>query len=482
MSKRKKRRIMNFIGKIVAVIGIITLLLFSTYIFRLDILPIKYILIIIGVIAFIYMIMYIFILGKKIKLPIKIFANIIVLIFSLIFILGVVYVDRTILFLDRISDNLGQTEEYYLITMESDSYNKVNDLSNKTIGFYVSGNSKNIETAVKTLSKKITFKEEDFDDVQLLFDALQNNKIDAILINNSLKSIMEEDYAYLSKLIKEITSVNVPIKTSEIVKVVDVTNTPFNLFIIGSDSFGTIDKISNSDVNMLMTINPKTNQILLTSIPRDYYVEIYNTNGGMDKLTHAGYYGVETSVKTIENLLNTEINYYAKVNFTTVIDIVNLIGGIDVYSDYSFSEHAFFKYTYKKGYNKLNGEQALAFARERKSFNGGDRVRGQNQQKVIKAIIDKVTSSTALISKYSDILSAIEKSFQTNLDDKSITKLVKLQLNKMPSWEIINQSLDGSDSSAYTYSYPKKQLYVMKPNEETIIEAQNKIKEILNAN
>ena len=273
---------------------------------------------------------------------------------------------------------------------------------------------------------------------------------------------------------------NVPIKTSEIVKVVDVTNTPFNLFIIGSDSFGTIDKISNSDVNMLMTINPKTNQILLTSIPRDYYVEIYNTNGGMDKLTHAGYYGVETSVKTIENLLNTEINYYAKVNFTTVIDIVNLIGGIEVYSDYSFSEHAFFKYTYKKGYNKLNGEQALAFARERKSFNGGDRVRGQNQQKVIKAIIDKVTSSTALISKYSDILSAIEKSFQTNLDDKSITKLVKLQLNKMPSWEIINQSLDGSDSSAYTYSYPKKQLYVMKPNEETIIEAQNKIKEILN--
>ena len=150
-------------------------------------------------------------------------------------------------------------------------------------------------------------------------------------------------------------------------------------------------------------------------------------------------------------------------------------------SDYSFCDSGRVG-CYKKGYNKLNGEQALAFARERKSFNGGDRVRGQNQQKVIKAIIDKVTSSTALISKYSDILSAIEKSFQTNLDDKSITKLVKLQLNKMPSWEIINQSLDGSDSSAYTYSYPKKQLYVMKPNEETIIEAQNKIKEILNAN
>lgn len=481
MSKRKKRKIINFIGKIVAILGVLVLLIFSIYIFKLDVLPIKYIFILIGIIIFIYSIMYIFILGKRIKISLKLFANIIVIIFSIIFALGVTYVDRTILFLNRISSNLGQTEEYYLITMESNNYESIGELREKTIGFYYSGNNKNIETAVKTLGKKIDFKEEDFDDVQMLFDALQNSEIDAILINNSLKSIMEEDYSYLVKLIKEIIAINVPIETSDIVKIVDVTNTPFNLFIIGSDSFGTIDKVSNSDVNMLMTINPKTNQILLTSIPRDYYVEVYNTNGGMDKLTHAGYYGVETSVKTVENLLDTSINYYAKVNFTTVIDIVDLIGGIEVYSDYSFSEHAFFKYYYKKGYNKLNGEKALAFARERYSFKGGDRVRGQNQQKVIAAIIDKVTSSPNLITKYNDILGAIEKSFQTNLDNKSIKKLVKLQLNKMPSWEIINQSLDGSDSSAYTYSYPKKALYVMKPNEETIEASKIKINEILNA-
>ena len=425
--------------------------------------------------------MYIFILGKKIKIPIKIFANIIILIFSLFFILGNTYLDRTISFFDRINDNLSQSEEYYLLVLKDAKYNKIEELDGEKIGFYKNESTHNVKEAVETLGKKIYFEERDYDDIQNLFEAIREKEVKAILINASIKNIMNEDYSYMINTLKEIGTLNVPIKNNDIVKIVDVTNRPFNIYLIGSDSYGDITKTSNGDVNMVFTINPKTNQILLTSIPRDYYVELYNTNGGMDKLTHASYYGIETSVKTVETLLETDINYYARVNFSTVVKIVDLIGGIEVNSDYSFCDSGRVG-CYKKGYNKLNGEQALAFARERKSFNGGDRVRGQNQQKVIKAIIDKVTSSTALISKYSDILSAIEKSFQTNLDDKSITKLVKLQLNKMPSWEIINQSLDGSDSSAYTYSYPKKQLYVMKPNEETIIEAQNKIKEILNAN
>ena len=425
--------------------------------------------------------MYIFILGKKIKIPIKIFANIIILIFSLFFILGNTYLDRTISFFDRINDNLSQSEEYYLMVLKDAKYNKIEELDGEKIGFYKNESTHNVKEAVETLGKKIYFEERDYDDIQNLFEAIREKEVKAILINASIKNIMNEDYSYMISTLKEIGTINVPIKNNDIVKIVDVTNRPFNIYLIGSDSYGDITKTSNGDVNMIFTINPKTNQILLTSIPRDYYVELYNTNGGMDKLTHASYYGIETAVKTVETLLETDINYYVRVNFSTVVKIVDLIGGIEVNSDYSFCDSGRVG-CYKKGYNKLNGEQALAFARERKSFNGGDRVRGQNQQKVIKAIIDKVTSSTALISKYSDILSAIEKSFQTNLDDKSITKLVKLQLNKMPSWEIINQSLDGSDSSAYTYSYPKKQLYVMKPNEETIIEAQNKIKEILNAN
>lgn len=200
----------------------------------------------------------------------------------------------------------------------------------------------------------------------------------------------------------------------------------------------------------------------------------------MDKLTHSGYYGIETSVKTVEKLLNTEINYYVRVNFSTLIEIVDSIGGIEVYSDYSFCDSGRVG-CYQKGYNKLNGTQALAFARERKSFTGGDRVRGQNQQKIIAAIINKMASSTQLIKNYDTILSKIEKSFQTNMDEKSISKIVRLQLNKMPKWEIINQSLNGADYSAYTYSYPTRELYVMMPDNESIEVAQNKINEIINA-
>lgn len=480
MSKRKKKKIVNIIGRIISIIGIASLSMFIYNLFKLDLLPIKYILILIGIILFMYIIMYIFILNKKIKLPIKIFSNIIVILFSTIFILSNKYIERTISFFDKINNDLFQTEEYYLITLKENDYNTIEDLNSKTVGFYNDNSTKNITKAVKKLGKKINFIEKDYDDIELLLDSLEKKQIDSILINESVKNIVDESYSYILNILNNITTIQVPIETSDIVKVVDVTTKPFNLLIIGSDSFGSIDKVSNADVNMLMTINSKTNEILLTSIPRDYYVELYDTKGEKDKLTHAGYYGIETSVKTIEKLLDTEINYYVKINFSTVIKIVDLIGGIDIYSDYDFCDSGKVG-CYKKGYNHLNGKQALAFARERKSFHGGDRVRGQNQQKIIAAIINKMTTSTKIITKYNDILSSIEKSFQTNMDERSISKLVKLQLSKMPKWEITNQSLDGEDkyvTRVYSFSNPKG-IYVMEPKEESVLNAKNKIKEII---
>jgi len=483
MSKKKKRNIINLLGKIMCGIGFLALIFFVFYILKLNVLPLKYIIILFIVIILLYFILYFLILHKKIKNVVKIVCSVILFLISVLFVIGYFYADRAMVFLERINEEISQKEEYYLITLKETDYEDISYFEGKKIGFYANNNTKNLESAVKELEKEIKFVEEDFDDVQMLFDSLQNKGVDAILINGSLKSIMNEDYDFLLDLIEEVIIVFVPIETNDIVKVVDVTNTPFNIFLIGSDSYGSIDKVSNSDVNMLVTVNPKTNQILLTSIPRDYYVELYNTNGGMDKLTHAGYYGVETSVKTIENLFDTEINYYVKINFSTVEKVVDLIGGIDVYSDYSFSEHAFFQYSFKKGYNHLNGRKALAFARERKSFKGGDRVRGENQQKVIKAIFDKITSSTALINKYDQILKAVESNMQTNLDDKSILKLIKYQLNKMPSWEFINQSVSGSDkvvSGVYSFK-SSNGIYVMEPDYETVENAKLKLNEILSA-
>lgn len=490
MSKRKRKKIINNIGKIIAIIGLIITCIFAYYVLRLNILPTKYVILLALAIIFIYGIMYIFIFNKKIKTSLKIFASIILLTFAFAFIFGIKYIDRTIAFLDRINNNLSQTEEYYLYALKDSEYESISDYKNKKIGFYKNNTTKSIKTAVDTLNKKIKFEEKDYDDAQLLLEALQNKEIDAILVSGSLKAIFEEDYSYIMNKIKVITTVLVPIETSDIVKIVDVTNTPFNVYLIGSDTYGSINKVSNSDVNIIITINPKTNQILLTSIPRDYYVMLYGYNEerktvyekGMDKLTHSGYYGIETSVKTVEKLLNTEINYYARVNFTSVIEIVDSIGGIEVYSDYSFCDSGRVG-CYKKGYNKLNGTQALAFARERKSFKGGDRVRGENQQKVIASIINKMTSSTQLIKKYDTILSKVEKSFQTNMDENSMTKLVKYQLNKMPKWEIINQNLNGSDKTVYeVFSFKNDNgIYVMQPNQETVDSAKEKIKEILSA-
>ena len=228
------------------------------------------------------------------------------------------------------------------------------------------------------------------------------------------------------------------------------------------DEYGSISSISRSDVNIVVTVNPKTRQILLTSIPRDYYVQLHNTTGYKDKLTHAGLYGIESSVNTIEDLLDTEINYYIKVNFTSLVKIIDGMGGVEVYSEYDFTSRDNFHYS--KGYNKVNGEEALSFARERKAFSAGDNQRGKNQQALLEAMIRKCTN-TSIIYKYNSLLNSINGSFMTNMSSKRITSLVKMQLSDMKPWTITSNNLTGSDGSAYTYSYSTQKLYVMLPNE-----------------
>ena len=220
---------------------------------------------------------------------------------------------------------------------------------------------------------------------------------------------------------------------------------------------------------------------MLTSIPRDYYVNLPGKGeNAYDKLTHAGYYGIGESVKTVEKLLDIEINYYVKVNFSTIEGVIDAIGGVDVYSDYNFTEDSSGNYyRYKKGKNHLNGAKALAFARERHAFKDGDVQRVKNQQKVLTAIIDKVTSSTALITNYTEILDSVKKNFATNMDTKSINRLVKMQINDMRGWSIESQNLVGTGASEKTYTFPKMRLYVMKRNDESVKVAQNKIKEFI---
>ena len=194
-----------------------------------------------------------------------------------------------------------------------------------------------------------------------------------------------------------------------------------------------------------------------------------------DKLTHAGIYGIETSIATLENLLDTEINYYVKVNFTSLISVVDALDGITVNSKYSFTSQD--GYTYQKGINELNGEEALSFVRERKAFSGGDRTRGENQELVLSAIINKALKPSIIIN-YADLLKAVKGGFITNLTDDDITKIIKKEIDEPHNWQIESISLDGTDSYNYTYSYSKSKLYVMEPNMESVNAAIKKMQQI----
>ena len=418
-----------------------------------------------------------FIVASIIKNKFRISSCVFLILFGTIFGIGIKYLNDTMDFVGVISKDLFQKEVYYVMTLDDSKYKNIKDLDGKSIGIY---SSKNGEEAIKLLDKKIKSTSKEYKNVVELFEDLQDNKIDAVLINESTKNLLDTDLADMELKLKEIYKVYVSIEKTDIVKVVDITKKPFNIYVAGGDAYGSIDNVTNTDVNMIITVDPVNRKVLLTSIPRDYYVNLPSFgNDAYDKLTHAGYYGIEESVKAIENLLDIDINYYVKVNFSTIEGVIDAIKGVDVYSDYSFCANGRPDICYKKGNNHLDGKQALAFARERKSFSDGDIQRVKNQQKVLTAIIDKVTSSTTLVTNFSQILDSVGNSFSTNMESKNINRFIKMQLNDMRSWSIESQNLVGTDFYTYTYTYPNLQLYVMKQDENSIDVSKNKINKYL---
>ena len=230
---------------------------------------------------------------------------------------------------------------------------------------------------------------------------------------------------------------------------------------------------------MIMTINPTTRKVLLTSIPRDYYVKLHGTSGLNDKLTHSGIYGMDMTRETLEDVFNIKIDYTIKVGFNSVINLVNSIGGIDVYSDITFNSSHMKGWVVKQGTNHFNGEQALAFSRERYAYIEGDRHRVQNQQLVLEAIFNKVSSDKKLISKYDEILKALSDFYITDVPDSYVKLLVKKELTENGKWTVIKQKVDGEGAYLETYSMPGRKLYVMIPNQDTVNECSNQINKVI---
>jgi len=304
--------------------------------------------------------------------------------------------------------------------------------------------------------------------------ALEDNSRDTAALQSSNYSLLSEVNPELSERYEILATFTVRVPKGETPSDSAVTE-PFIVYISGIDTYGEIASVSRSDVNILAVVNPKTHQILLVNTPRDYYVELAGTGGAKDKLTHAGIYGVDTSRRTLEKLYDTDIDYYLRVNFSSLTKLVDTLGGITVNSEYAFTAE---NYSFQKGANQLNGAQALAFARERKSFQAGDRTRGENQQRVITAIIQKL-SNPRVVGNYRSVLSALQDASQTNMSQASLSSLIKTQLDDMARWQTTSISVDGTDNQATTYSVGNQLLYVMQPNQSSVRDAQAAIKQQL---
>ena len=381
--------------------------------------------------------------------------------------------------LNKITDVDKEINNYSVIVLKDSEYEELNDINNKEIGILEEFDS-NYKKALNELQNKVDITKKEYSNALDLANNLLSENIEVILLNENYISILDEGLTDFENKTKVLYTIEITTdKKTETFKKINMDEDSFNIYISGIDTYGSINTVSRSDVNIIATINPNTSKILLTSIPRDMYVQLYGKSGLNDKLTHAGLYGIDTSIKTLENFLDTDIDYYVRINFNSLISLVDYIGGIDVYSDYEFKAG---NRIYKKGLNtNLTGEEALAFSRNRYAFSDGDRQRGRNQEKVIEAIINKVTESKD-INTYLNLVSTLEKNFQTNMSKDNIQEIINKQIENNYKWNITSIDVNGYDHMDYTYSYPWQKLYVMQVDTDSLNKAKIEINNSLNEN
>lgn len=481
MSNKKKK--VNPLSKIMLLLFLIIEIIFIILLIVLEIIPVIVNIILIVVCIIITLLLFKFtFLNKKSDNQRKI-GLILSIVMIIALAIGCFYLFTTYSALSRMSDEDVQYEDFYVVGLKDGSYRDVDDIKGETI-YVHSSTSLTYDDAQDKLKKEadVNFNETggyiQLKSVLIGDDGKKNDKL--IFLSSNNHEIICENIEGFEKDTRIVHTVSVKIGNKDIAKRVGITKQPFNVYISGIDTFGGIDKVSRSDVNMIMTVDPVDKEILLTSIPRDMYVTLHSY-GALDKLTHSGIYGIGETVETVEDWLDIDINYYIRVNFTSVEDIVNAIGGIDVFSEYAFETHGRQNrgYSFVAGENHLDGAEALAFARERKSFEEGDQERIKNQQRVLKGILDKITGSTAILTGYTGIMNSVGDEMQTNMSDSDIASLVRMQLEDLGGWDIQMISIKGTGTYSNTYSMGERQLYVVIPDEASLKAAQEAIDEVM---
>ncbi|HFI0153510.1 TPA: LCP family protein [Streptococcus suis] len=309
------------------------------------------------------------------------------------------------------------------------------------------------------------------------YQSMMNGETQAMVFNGVFTNILESEDPDFSNKVRKLYTFKVTKQVETTVE--QASGDSFNIYISGIDTYGPISSVSRSDVNIIMTVNRATHKILLTTTPRDSYVAI--ADGGQnqyDKLTHAGIYGVDASIHTLENLYGIDISNYVRLNFTSFLQLIDLVGGIDVYNNQEFTSlHG--NYHFPVGNVHMNADQALGFVRERYSLSGGDNDRGKNQEKVIAALIRKLSLPENL-KNYQAILSGLEGSIQTDLSLETIMSLVNSQLESGTQFTVESQALTGSGRMDLpSYAMPSSQLYMMEIDQNSLTNVKSAIQSVL---
>ena len=406
-------------------------------------------------------------------------TTVVLVIFSLVSLVGIFGFKQMIDITNRMNQTAAFSEvEMSIVVPKESDIKDVSQLTSVQAPTKVDKN--NIETLMSALKKdkKVDVKVDDVASYQEAYDNLKSGKSKAMVLSGSYASLLESvDSNYASNL-KTIYTYKIKKKNSNSAKQVD--SKVFNIYISGIDTYGSISTVSRSDVNIIMTVNMNTHKILLTTTPRDAYVKI--PGGGADqydKLTHAGIYGVETSEKTLENLYGIKIDYYARINFTSFLKLIDQLGGVTVHNDQAFTSlHG--KFDFPVGDIQMNSEQALGFVRERYSLDGGDNDRGKNQEKVISAIVNKLASLNS-VSNFTSIVNNLQDSVQTNMSLDTINALANTQLDSGSKFTVTSQAVTGTGSTGQLTSYamPNSSLYMMKLDDSSVASASQAIKNLM---
>ncbi len=463
---RKKSKRKHTIGKVLAVLQAILSVAVLGALFVLDVLPFSYLMILALVLVLLWVFTFFSQFTRRSHVPGKVLAVIMCIVLGV----GSYYLLITMNVLSTITNVVYTVDNMVVVVMADDPAQTLQDAAGYTFGIQNGFDTENMDHTISEINTDLstTIATQGFDTMQMLVQALYDRQVGAIIYNEGFKGTVEEYFPEFAIQTRTLENVEIRTKTElsdNNTSDADVTEEPFMVYISGNDNYGDVSISGRSDVNMLVAVHPKTRQILMISTPRDYYVEFPGVTGGSkDKLTHAGNYGVECSMNALEGIYGCQIDYYVRVNFSSLINIVDALGGVTVNSDYAFT--TIYGNSFVQGENYVNGEEALTFVRERQNLPGGDFQRGRNQQLMLTAMINKAMSP-AILTGYAGIMASVQDSFATSMGQDMITDLIKMQLREGGSWNIVTLNAAGTPSMEYCYS-TSSPLSVVLPDQESI--------------